>query len=164
MYVYLYIKSNTSFNTFGTMWSTVGSRYILTREMRKKLILSLFISKQKATASPAFMPPSPILQSFYYVDECFSLKQSRQKRTSHNQNRRFYFFFAVAEFSCSSQHSIFRHRARIRKKNLEISFSYLGNSTYNMKINEKVTWAIIQLVGKNDWLCGNTRKKTINNP
>ncbi len=139
-------------------WLTVYSN----ERNEKKFVLFLFFPKQRATVSPAFMPSSPMPQSFYYVEEYFSLKQSRQKKTFHNQNRRFY-FFAVARFSRSSQHSIFGHRARIREKKLEISFSYLANTTYKMKKSEKVTWTSIQLVEKNDSLCGNTKKKMINN-
>jgi hypothetical protein len=77
--------------------------------MKKKLILFLFFPKQRAavTVSPAFMPSSPMLQSFYYVEECFSLKQSRQKNLSQSEQKVFILFVAIALASLESCFLIF---------------------------------------------------------
>ncbi len=108
--------------------------------------------------------------ALYSIAWYFLLKQSRQKKHFTIRIEGFYFFLllpdsllliVVAWFFRSSQHSVFGDRARIREKKLEISFSYLANTTYNMKKNEKVTWVIIQLVGKNDSLCGEENEKVI---
>ena len=73
----------------------------------KKMVLSLLFPKQRATLNPVLMLPSLMLQSFYYVEKCFSLKQSRQKNLSQSEQKVFILFAAIALASLDACFLIF---------------------------------------------------------
>lgn len=94
-------------NPFDPMWATGGSRYVLVRETIQEPIISLFFSHNRIMVSPSFIQFWTMLQSFHYTEECFSLKQSRQKNLSQSGQKVFILFAAIALASLDSCFLIF---------------------------------------------------------